>query len=173
MKNPSPCKKCGEIYKETRYRYNYQNKKSYLQSSCRDCEIKESKEYQKNNLDKFREYNKKSYIKKYGPITRNMNHTDESRREWHLQKALKRYTRAKKARVSWCKELTDFVFLEAHSLRKQRNKIFNFEWHVDHIIPLQGMIVSGLHVWNNFAVIPKVENLRKGNYHSIHEGRKA
>jgi hypothetical protein len=27
----------------------------------------------------------------------------------------------------------------------------------------------GLHGWNNFAVIPKVENLRKGNYHPVHD----
>jgi hypothetical protein len=24
-------------------------------------------------------------------------------------------------------------------------------------------------VWNNFAVIPKVDNLRKGNYHPVHD----
>lgn len=168
MKNPNPCKKCGEMDKEARFRYNYQNKKSYLQSTCKECEKIEFQKYQKENKDKFSKYNKKYYLKKNGSLKRNMNHTEESRKEWQLQKVLKRYTRAKKARVSWDKELTEFVFLEAHNLRKQRNKIFNFEWHVDHIIPLQGELVSGLHVWNNFAVIPKVENLRKGNYHSIH-----
>ena len=36
-------------------------------------------------------------------------------------------------------------------------------WHVDHIIPLQGKIVSGLHVVDNLQVIPGSENSRKGN----------
>lgn len=97
--------------------------------------------------------------------------TDELRRQYALDKALKRATRTKHARVSWDKDLTDFIYMEAHSLRKLRNEFTNIEWHVDHIVPLKGHNVCGLHIWNNFAVIPKVNNLRKGNYYSIHDQR--
>jgi|688.fasta_scaffold18428_16 hypothetical protein len=119
----------------------------------------------------MRKANRAYYLKKVGALVRNMHHTPESRREWSSTKSTIRATRAKQARVLWEKELTDFVYREAHALRKLRNSLFGFEWHVDHIIPLRGKDVCGLHIWRNFAVIPKVENLRKGNKNSIHEER--
>ena len=35
--------------------------------------------------------------------------------------------------------------------------------HVDHIIPLQGKNVSGLHVFSNLRVIPGADNVKKSN----------
>lgn len=37
--------------------------------------------------------------------------------------------------------------------------------HVDHIIPLQGAYISGLHVETNLRIVEGAENLRKGNRH--------
>jgi hypothetical protein len=43
------------------------------------------------------------------------------------------------------------------------SKVTGSSWHVDHIIPLQGKLVSGLHVPSNLRVLPALENISKKN----------
>ena len=50
-----------------------------------------------------------------------------------------------------------------YQVAAMRNKESDIEWHVDHIIPMQGENVSGLHVPWNLRVIPATDNIRKGN----------
>lgn len=71
---------------------------------------------------------------------------------------------AKKKRTpQW---LTSFDILKIqclYSLAAMRSKESGQKWHVDHIVPLQGNSVCGLHVPWNLRVIPAIENLRKYN----------
>lgn len=41
--------------------------------------------------------------------------------------------------------------------------------HVDHVIPLQGRLVSGLHVHNNLQILTGSENSRKRNSFKVEE----
>lgn len=63
----------------------------------------------------------------------------------------------------WLSEDDLWVIEEAYNLAKIRQQATGIVWHVDHIVPLQGKSVSGLHVPWNLQVIPAVENMSKGN----------
>ena len=56
-----------------------------------------------------------------------------------------------------------FFIAEAYRLATLRSKVTGVPWVVDHVIPLRGERVSGLHVHDNLQVIEKVANSRKSN----------
>ena len=56
-----------------------------------------------------------------------------------------------------------WLIKEVYDLAILRTKLFGITWHVDHKLPLNGKIISGLHVIENLQVIPGVENLLKNN----------
>lgn len=64
-----------------------------------------------------------------------------------------------------------WMLKQAYELAALRSELFGFKWHVDHIIPLQGKLISGLHVANNIQVIPAIDNIRKRNKFEINHGR--
>lgn len=60
----------------------------------------------------------------------------------------------------------DYYAEEVKAIYKFAETLRDFtglKWDVDHIIPLQGKLVSGLHVPWNLEVILKVDNIRKSN----------
>lgn len=96
----------------------------------------------------------------------------EANRKWkaknpHKQLAYNGKRRAAKLlrTPKWLTPDDFFIIEEAYHLAKLRTQLLGISHHVDHILPLQGKKVSGLHVPNNLQVIPAKLNLQKSNKH--------
>lgn len=90
--------------------------------------------------------------------------SDKGRTNSLMHDAKRRCAELKRTPV-WLTETDRWMIEQAYELSALRTKLFGFSWHVDHVIPLQGKYVSGLHVPTNLQVIPATENLRKANKH--------
>lgn len=51
------------------------------------------------------------------------------------------------------------IYAEAERLTRETGE----QHHVDHVIPLKGVYVSGLHVETNLSVLRAADNIRKSN----------
>lgn len=75
---------------------------------------------------------------------------------------------AKMQRIpKWLTENDLWMIEQAYELAQLRTKIFGFAWHVDHVIPLRGKLVSGLHTPYNLQVIPGSINKSKNNFFAV------
>ena len=95
---------------------------------------------------------------------------NEINRAWRAENKDKRAAYEAKRRAAklqrtpkWLSEDHLWMMQQAYELAALRAKMFGFEWHVDHIVPLQGKQVCGLHVPWNLQVIPGTDNIKKSN----------
>lgn len=83
------------------------------------------------------------------------------RNKWKVNEDAARRKSAKlNATPKWANR---FFIQEIYSLAVLRTKITGIRWEVDHVIPLNGIGVRGLHWEGNLQVITAVENRKKSN----------
>lgn len=81
----------------------------------------------------------------------------------HSSKAARYRANKRMATPPVISEMDSFFIEEIYHLAKLRSKNTDIAWHVDHIVPLKGEKVCGLHVPINMQVITAFANLSKGN----------
>jgi hypothetical protein len=143
-----------EKHKEYQRKYSQENaekKKEYHRKWYQENAEKKKKNYRKWSQENAE--NKKEYYRKYCKENPDkVNARNAKRRAYKLQRT-----------PHWLTEEEVFMIKEAYSLAKLREKTTGIKWHVDHIVPLKGDTVSGLHCPENLQVIPGSENISKKN----------
>lgn len=75
----------------------------------------------------------------------------------------KRRAEKKKRTPIWVKNQYKEEIKEFYKLAKALEDFTGIKWEVDHIVPMKGELVSGLHVPWNLQLLPKTDNAKKGN----------
>jgi hypothetical protein len=175
------CKICKET-KLTALFYRDKRSKDLCSSYCRECtkakanaaysENKDlhnarSNAYRRANMPKIREIAAKYRAKNRERINAySSSWVKENRLNSTLNTA--KYRSAKLQRTpAWLTE-SDLLRIKCYyQVAAMRTRESGQSWDVDHIIPLKGRFVSGLHVPNNLRVIPASENKRKTNTYEV------
>ena len=171
------CTKCGEV--KPLEMFSLQKKiKSGRRSACKECKkkyyaehyaanseklLKQCLKYRKENSEKRAEYNAKYRLD-------NREKRSEYNAEWAKKNPDKRAAKEAKRRAAklqrtmpWLTdeqhEEIDAIYSDAAMLTKKTG----IEHQVDHIIPMQGKNISGLHVPWNLQVLTASENISKKN----------
>jgi hypothetical protein len=157
--------------------------------SCSECTKIKLAKYRINNreqlLQKKREYAKKQRVERpqhvYAIAKKSVQKNREIRNK---EKAVWRKKNSGRV-LAWCRKrqlgkkqrtpawLTDYDKLRIeclYSIAAMLTRHNGEPWHVDHVIPLQGKLVSGLHVPSNLRVMRGVENISKKNKFEVTHG---
>ena len=140
MKQCSTCKETkpySQYSKCVRYRDNYF-------AQCKFCVNQKRKERRESINNKAKLYYQKN-------------------KQYYITKGYLRAKGVRQAKPNWLTQDHKWMIEEIYELRKLRSEATNVEHHVDHIVPLRGKDVCGLHVPWNLQVITATENLSKSN----------
>lgn len=80
--------------------------------------------------------------------------------EYHVEKSSRRRRNIKQATPSWYDEK---AMIRLRKIRNIMKKAHNVSFHLDHIVPINGKNVCGLHWHGNIQIITSCENLKKSN----------
>jgi hypothetical protein len=152
--------------------------------SCVECNKEKRAKYYKENPEKYREVRRQAYaanpdkeretakIRSIEWRKLNPNHegVKASKKKWKINNIGKVRADTAKRRIAklnrtpkWLTAV-DFERIEnEYKLAAILTKLWGEPWHVDHVIPLQGKMVSGLHVPSNLQVLRGKDNIKKAN----------
>jgi hypothetical protein len=161
--NYKVCNRCS-IEKDLSQFYTSfrKNGKVYYKSACKVCILGDRKKYQCENRAQIG-YRKKQFYNE------NKSHVKAQQKVWRDKNLLSRIVRNAKRRSVQSRSTIPLTSQQEQQIKdfywlaKDLTAVSGETYHVDHIVPLQGKNVCGLHVPWNLQVLPADINLSKGN----------
>lgn len=145
--------KCTVCSKKKQLNFFYLRKNGAIgEYKCKDCIIIKRREKYISDYDNVRAINNKA-VSEF-----------QKRNPYKNSAKVAKYKSDKLNRVpKWITEEELRAIRKLYKLASTLTKLTGTKYEVDHIIPLRGETVSGLHVLSNLRVISKHENAIKGN----------
>ena len=169
------CSKC-KIEKEISCFNKSKKAKDGLFSYCKECRKTTNAKWQENNP----QYNANYYLEQSEKLKQqsktwynnNKEYGKQIRRKYSKEnRSIKNKLESKRraAKLNRTPLWADLKKVQSYyDVCAFFNEINGYtKYHVDHIIPLQGKLVSGLHVENNLQVILAEENISKSNKYTV------
>jgi hypothetical protein len=155
------CSKCN-IEKELKHYHKKKTGRLGVRATCKLCRVRESRERYKKNKVKIDAVNRQWAIDNREAKRIIGNRWNKNNRACVNFNDAKRRARKKNAFPKW---LTDLQLSQIKSIYKKcaEYRSMGLNMHVDHVIPLQGKTVSGLHIPANLRIVTAEVNMRKGN----------
>lgn len=160
------CKECVterniRVHAENREERNLQSKDYYQKN--REKQLKRQKVLNLKHRQEKPNYHKDYYDKNREEILTKKSAYIQANLPKIIAKNMKRHATKKQRTPKWLAK-PHFKEIEAFYIEASiRTKETGIKHHVDHIIPLQGENVSGLHVPWNLQILTASENISKGN----------
>ena len=158
------CNKCGESKSfESFPKRKKRDGSLTFRGECKFCQSEYNKNYRQINKDYFKEYDLK--YSKDNSAKKVENAKVWKKRNIGKVNAITAKRRASKlqATPSWLSEKDQKQIKRIYTACSNVSERTGKPHHVDHIVPLQGENVCGLHVPWNLAIIPASMNLSKSN----------
>ena len=145
------CSKCRED-KDMDMFHKSNATKDGLQKQCKVCRRATAKAWAKANPEQKRKNTEKF----------NKNNPDYHRLYQATYSPMRRALKLN-ATPEWLTEDDLDVIQWVYEMREERTNATGVMHHVDHIVPLKGENVCGLHVWWNMQILTATDNVRKNN----------
>lgn len=180
------CRSCQKEYRDrNKDQYKAHSKKRYAENrddilvmarewktQNKDHVREINKQYRHNHRDAFIQYDQASYYRHRQAYLKELRKSDPAQAYRHATKwaknnpgklraqAAKRVARLTQATPKWVNyKAIESIYVECANTTKSTG----IPHHVDHIVPLRGKTVCGLHVEYNLRIITATENMEKGN----------